>query len=212
MKCIEKSKNKINFEINIDNYKRNNYNIRKIAIFTYRDYLDVCLSQNIMQVNDNGAEYILKESKEVTINNKHDKIFITILDNKQETVITKTEERKFLVKIIELTLKNKLGDEKSKILEEKIMGGVDENMLAVLDMIESEDKRFIAIGKREGRAQGRAEGRAVGKQEGILDAKIEIIKTMLKKKMPIKLIEEITKMKKEDILKIENKTNSEKIQ
>ena len=54
--------------------------------------------------------------------------------------------------------------------------------------------------------QGKAEGKAEGKVEGIAEGKIkeqkEIAKEMLKRKMPIELISEITKLPKEEIEKL----------
>ena len=55
----------------------------------------------------------------------------------------------------------------------------------------------------QGKVEGREEGEKIGIEKGIKEGKIEeqkeIAREMLKKKMPIELISEITKLSKEEI-------------
>ena len=57
----------------------------------------------------------------------------------------------------------------------------------------------IEDAKKEGKSLGIEEGRALGKAEGIKENKIEIARNMLKKKMGIKDISEITGLTEEEI-------------
>ena len=86
-----------------------------------------------------------------------------------------------------------MGEEKTKELIEKIDGG-EEKMLALVDMIRNENKMYINMGKKEGREEGRKEGRK--------NRNIEIAQKLLKIKMPISQISEITTLTKEEIEKI----------
>ena len=72
-----------------------------MEIFTYIDYLkyDNMLNNNKYTLMEEKEEYLRHSSKTKEINNKHDKTFRKILDNKQELII-------FVNKI--LKLKNKL--------------------------------------------------------------------------------------------------------
>ena len=61
----------------------------------------------------------------------------------------------------------------------------------------------IEDAKKEGKNLGIEEGRVLGKAEGIKEKQIEIVRNMLKKKMNIKDISEITGLTEEDIQKLE---------
>lgn len=92
---MDKLKNKVNHKINIDNIEEYLYNESKkgnIQIFTYEDYLKY---QEIFHPEDRLKELLEQYNKieEETekyeysnINNEHDKIFRTILDNKREAI------------------------------------------------------------------------------------------------------------------------------
>ena len=67
-----------------------------------------------------------------------------------------------------------------------IKEGEDKNMLAVLDMIEEENKMLLARGRRA----------------GIKEAKKEDARKMLQKKLPIEMIIEITGLTKEQLEKL----------
>lgn len=100
------------------------------------------------------------------------------------------ENKVILILIINLLLRKKIGEEKSNELV-KILKGDDENMLAVLDMIEEDNKRIFRKGKREEKIEG--------KKEGKRENQIKIAKKLLQMKMPLKQIIEITELSDKDI-------------
>ena len=79
-------------------------------------------------------------------------------------------------------------EENIKELIEKIDGG-EEKMLALVDMIRNENKMYINMGRKEGIKEGKKQ------------TYLEIAKNLLKLKMPISQISEITKLPKEEIEK-----------
>lgn len=83
-----------------------------------------------------------------------------------------------IIALINLILKDRIGEEKAKELTKKIKGG-NEKMLAVLDMLEENDKKIFRRGKKEG--------------------KIEIAKAMINENIPIDIIAKITKLTKKEI-------------
>ena len=94
---------------------------------------------------------------------------------------TNKEEKELLKRVISILFGEKIGEEKTKELIEKIDGG-EEKMLALVDMIRNENQMYINIGKKE--------------------KCLEIAKNLLKINMPISQISEVTKMSKEEIAKI----------
>ena len=90
--------------------------------------------------------------------------------------------------------------EKSESTEESIekIDGGEEKMLALVDMIRNENKMYINMGRTEGKKEGRKEGFKEGKKQTYL----EIAKNLLKLKMPISQISEVTKLPKEEIEKL----------
>ena len=93
-----------------------------------------------------------------------------------------------LVNINDFT-KEELLQEKTKELIEKIDGG-EEKMLALVDMIRNENKMYINMGRKEGIKEGKKQ------------TYLEIAKNLLKLKMPISQISEVTKLPKEEIEKL----------
>ena len=63
-------------------------------------------------------------------------------------------------------------------------------MLALVDMIRNENKMYINMGKKEGREQGRK------------NRNIEIAQKLLKIKMPISQISEVTELTEKEIEKL----------
>ena len=100
-----------------------------------------------------------------------------------EKIISNTnkEEKELLKRVISILFGEKIGEEKTKELIEKIDRG-EEKMLALVDMIRNENQMYINIGKKE--------------------KCLEIAKNLLKINMPISQISEVTKMSKEEIAKI----------
>ena len=106
---------------------------------------------------------------------------------------TNKEEKELLKRVISILFGEKLGEEKTKELIEKIDGG-EEKMLALVDMIRNENKMYINMGKKEGREEGRKEGRK--------NRNIEIAQKLLKIKMPISQISEVTELTEKEIEKL----------
>ena len=102
---------------------------------------------------------------------------------------TNKEEKELLKRVISILFGEKIGEEKTKELIEKIDGG-EGKMLALVDMIRNENKMYINMGRKEGRKEGKKQNC------------IEIAQKLLKIKMPISQISEITTLTKEEIEKI----------
>ena len=96
---------------------------------------------------------------------------------------TNKEEKELLKRVISILFGEKIGEEKTKKLIEKIDGG-EGKMLALVDMIRNENKMYINRGRKEGI--------------------MEIAKNLLKINMPISQIIEVTKLSKEEIEKIKS--------
>lgn len=109
-----------------------------------------------------------------------DKVVKVITSNNNEY---KGKGREVLMIMISKTLKEKVGKEKSKELIKKLRGDEDE-MLQILETIREENEELREKGRQEGR--------------------LDIIKEMLKRNMPIDLISEITHASKQVIRKIAN--------
>jgi len=109
---------------------------------------------------------------------------------------TNKEEKELLKRVISILFGEKIGEEKTKELIEKIDGG-EGKMLALVDMIRNENKMYINMGRKEGRKEAREEGKIKLKQQCL-----EIAKNLLKLNMPISQISEVTKLPEEEIEKI----------
>ena len=105
-----------------------------------------------------------------------------------EKIINKTqkEDRYLLKSIIEIFLEEKIGIQKSTELIRKLESESD-SMLAIVDMIRKENQMYIDIGKKE-TLKG-------------------IVNKMLKKKIPEKIIIEVTGISSKEIEKIKNSKN-----
>ncbi len=102
--------------------------------------------------------------------------------NSKKEVYTK-EQKDLLITILDLTMKRKIGDDKTEELIKKLRVKEGENMLAVLDMIDRENRNLIRKGEKRGIKKG----------------KLEDAKNMLKKEIDIGTIIEITGLTKEEI-------------
>lgn len=109
--------------------------------------------------------------------------------------IREEKDRTNLISIVEIILKEKIGQEKANQLIKKEMKGEDENMLACVEMIREENKRI--------RREGIREGRKKGMREGMREERRTIISNMIEKGMSLKEIREITKATKEEIEEVE---------
>ena len=120
--------------------------------------------------------------------------------NNKKDIYTK-EQKELLGIVIKLVLNKKLD---KKEIEELIneLKEEEKDMLAVLEMIEEENKRLLRQGRKEGRELGEKRGRKIGIIEGANQRSIEIAKNMLREKSDIEFISKITGLKKEEIEKI----------
>ena len=111
-----------------------------------------------------------------------------------EKVIEKTKEndKDILIRTIKLILKEKIGDQEVERLINKIEGG-NKEMLAVLDMIERENQRYIDMGRKEGKIEGFK----------------EIARKLFKMGLTSEQVEKATQLKKEEIEKIEKECKIE---
>lgn len=132
-------KNKFNQEINIDNIEEYLYNNSSIPKFTYEDFLKY---QSIFHPEDklekNNKFFMVKEDEEKyeykKVNNEHDKVFRTILDDKKEAVT-------FINKTLELNLKE---EELEKYKENYITEDLMNNQTDIVYKIQNK-KVFILI-------------------------------------------------------------------
>lgn len=98
------------------------------------------------------------------------------------------EQRKLLLIIFNLILRKKIdNNEITEKLIKKINKTGGEDMLAILDAIEEENRRILNKGKRE------------GKREGIKLEQKAIAKKLKQKSSSIEFIMEITELSKEEI-------------
>lgn len=114
--------------------------------------------------------------------------------NMKDKVYTK-EQKELLATIIELTLKRKLETEEIDKLIKKLEGENGE-MLAVLEMIEKENKRIFREGKKEGKEEG--------KKEGMKETNLKVAKRLLAEKVSINIIIKATGLKEEEIKQLAN--------
>ena len=155
--------------------------------------MQVLAKYNLVDVNNFNVEELLKEesfiSKAMLIEKMRyteelggylEKIVKEI--NNKKDIYTK-EQKELLGTVIKLVLNKKLD---RKEIEELIneLKEDDEDMLAVLEMIEEENKRLLRQGRKEG--------------------KREIARKMLAKNMPLSLIVEIVGLKEKEIEKLKN--------
>lgn len=158
---------------------------------------------NIVDVNDYTEDELLQEesflSKAMLIEKARysgnlavdlEKIVKEV--NKKENVYTK-EQKELLIVIIKLVLSTKLDKEEVERLIKNLKGG-EKPMLAVLEMLEKENKRIFRDGKREGKIEGEKRGKEI--------AKIETAKKMLEEKATIEFIMKVTGLSKETIEKL----------
>ncbi len=110
--------------------------------------------------------------------------------NSKDKVYTE-EQKKLLIIIISLTLRRKLEEEEANKLIKNLKEGGKE-MLAVLEMIDEENKRIFRNGKREGEKRGEKR------------AKLKTAKKLLAAKVPVEIIVEATELTEKEIKKLSN--------
>lgn len=160
---------------------------------------------NLIDVNDFSAEELLKEKTLLTKAMLIEKTRYTenLVENLEKIIKEMNkkeyteEQRELLSTIIRLVLSNKIGKEVANDLIEKIKekgGGND--MLAVLEMIEEENKRIFRDGEKSGIRKGKKEGMK------------ETAKNMLKENADTEFIARVTGLTKEEIEKLKVNKNS----
>ena len=126
------------------------------------------------------------------------KRYLELIVNELKNDKSYTEEQKeLLIIILELVLKRKIGKKETEKLIKKLKED-DEKMLAVLEMIDEENKMLIEKGRRLGKKEGKKEGIKEGK---IKNTK-EIAKKMLNENVEIELISRITGLTMQELKKI----------
>ena len=160
---------------------------------------------NLVDVNDFDDEELLKEetflSKAMLIekarytNNLQKYMEDIVKEVNKKTDVYKNEQRNLLITIINLMLKTKLNEEVVNEMVKKLRGG-DGSMMAVLEMLEEENKRLLARGERRGRKEGKREGRE--------ERNKEIAKKMLDEKADIDFILRVTGLEKKELDKLKN--------
>ena len=154
---------------------------------------------NLVDINDFTKEELLQEKtliSKMMLLEKSESTEESIEMLERIIPNTKEEDKKLLKRVISILFGEKIGEEKTKELIEKIDGG-EEKMLALVDMIRNENKMYINMGRKEGRKEAREETKIKLRQQCL-----EIAKNLLKLNMPISQISEVTKLSEEEIEKI----------
>lgn len=161
---------------NYEGQEFSRYNILDINDFNNEELLqEDSLISKIMIIEKSKTERELEENLEKIID----------IMNKNEKIYTQ-EQKEFLNTIIQFVLQKNIRNEKIKELIEKLGNGGKGKMLAVLDMIDRENKRIMREVKRETKRE----------------AKKEVAKKLLEKKMSFKDIEEVTGLSRNVIEKL----------
>ena len=144
---------------------------------------------NLVDINDFTKEELLQEKtliSKMMLLEKSESTEESIEMLEKIIPNTNKEEKELLKRVISILFGEKIGEEKTKELIEKINGG-DGKMLAVVDMIRNENQMYINMGRKEGRKEERK------------IRNIEIAQKLLKLKMPITQISEVTELTEKEI-------------
>ena len=136
---------------------------------------------NLVDINDFTKEELLQEKtliSKMMLLEKSESTEESIEMLEKIIPNTNKEEKELLKRVISILFGEKIGEEK---------------MLALVDMIRNENKMYINIGRKEGRKEGEIKLKQTCQ---------EIAQKLLKLKMPITQISEITKLPKEEIEKL----------
>ena len=171
--------NKVNLEINIDNTEEYLYNNSNIPKFTYEDFLkyqEIFHPEDKLEKNNNFL--IVKEDEEKyeykKVNNEHDKVFRTILDDKKEAVT-------FINKTLNLKLKK---EEIEKYKENYITEELINNQTDIVYKIK--DKKVFILIEHQTKIDYSMPYRIMEYQYKIIKSAVDINKLKLKEyKIPI---------------------------
>ena len=100
-------------------------------------------------------------------------------------------------------IKNKIGKEKTDEFLNKLNIGGDENMMAVFETIQQDNKRIYRRGKKDGIVEGIKKGISQGISQGIMENSIAIAKKLLSRNNSKEEVAEITGLKIEEIEKLQ---------
>ena len=168
---------------------------------SYYEGMDLA-KYDVVDVNDYSEKELLEEESFLTkamliekakYTEKMVDYLLNIIEeiNRKKEIYTK-EQKELLKAIVNLILKKKLTEKDIQQMNRKLKEGSDENMLAVLDMIEEENRKIFA--------QGEKRGIECGLKRGIKRGILETAKKMLAKGIDIETIIEITGLTQEEIL------------
>lgn len=143
---------------------------------------------NVVDVNEFSNDELLNDKAFLTKamlieKTKNEQELIKYLENivikvNMKKSIYSEDIKEILICLINLILKDRIGEEKAEELTKKIKEG-DEKVLAVLEMLERNDKKMYKKGKKEER--------------------MEMTKAMINENIPIDIIAKITKFSKKEI-------------
>lgn len=145
----------------------------------------------VIDINNYNKDELLKEksinSKLILLEKAENKeILVKYLEDISEEVSNNKfydkKQKETLITIIELVFKRKIGKEKTEEIINKLKGG-EENMLAVVEMLEKDDRRI----RRE------------GIKDGIKKQTIKMIKKLKELNYPEEEIQKIMELSKEEI-------------
>ncbi len=188
---IYTGKGKWNAALKIEEYQEmlQDYKIRALGEYNLIDINDYSIEE--LEKNETFLAKLMiiekSENKEELIKN-----LTKIVENEKVT-----ENAKLLYRIISYVLREKLGNEMTKELLKKLKGGNENMGLAVMEMLEKEErelKRKIKKTREEGRLLGIEQGKNIGK--------IEVVKEMLKNHIKDSVIKKVTHIEEKELEKL----------
>ena len=162
----------------------------------FEDFEDLAFSKyNLVDINNIAEEKLLKDNNylsKIMLLEKYRGNELSLYLSKIVQKIKSNEEyyhaegKEILIILIEQILSIKIGEEKAKEIVEILKGG-DKSMLNCIESAYRENRVLLKTGM----------------ERGLLKAKIEIVKELLKIKMPISQISQVTHLTEEKIKEIE---------
>ena len=174
----------------------------------FEDFEDLAFSKyNVIDINNIAEEKLLKDNNylsKIMLLEKYRGNELSLYLNKivQEIKLNEeyynTEGKDVLIILIEQILAIEIGEEKAKEIV-KILKGGNKDMLNCIESAYRENRVLYNNGVKAGIKTGIK----TGLKKGLLTAKIEIVKELLKIKMPISQISQVTHFTEEKIKEIE---------
>ena len=198
---IYTGKGKWRAALKIEEYQENSegYRINTLGEYNLIDINDYSIKD--LEKNETFlAKLMIIEksgSKEELISN-----LTKIVENEKEA-----KNIKLLYRIINYVLREKIGNKMTEELLEKLKGGNKNMGLAVMDMLEREERELqkkIRKSCREAKQQGRSIGIIEGKKTGRMEEKIEVVKEMLKNNIKDAIIKKVTHIEEKELEKLKS--------